>query len=213
MATQSQLESNNPLDIEFNPNVKWIGLSPIQNGGRWAVFLTPAYCYRAGAKILEHYETEGVNTVAEILSKFAPGNENPTAAYIKNVCEWTGFKPDTVITADKFFAMLKAMTRQEDGDNPYPDNVILCGIAMANPNKANPSQPVGPATQEKKMADQSPSLTPSNSTTGSAIGGALAVVIVYIFSLKGITLPAGVEAAVAAIMGTMAGYLPASGRK
>jgi hypothetical protein len=55
-------------------------------------------------------------------------------------------------------------------------------------------------------------MTPSGSTTGSALGGALSAVIIYILGRYGITFPAGIEAAIAAIVATVIGYLPASGR-
>lgn len=58
-----------------------------------------------------------------------------------------------------------------------------------------------------------PGYSPSNSTTGSAIGAALATLVVYGFHLKGIDFPAGVEAAIGGLISLAAGYLPASGRK
>lgn len=58
-----------------------------------------------------------------------------------------------------------------------------------------------------------PGAMPSNSTTATAVGGALATVTIAILGAKGITFPAGVEAALAVIFATLAGYLPASGRK
>jgi hypothetical protein len=36
-------------------------------------------------------------SVAETISRWAPGTENDTARYIKLVCQWTGLKPHTVI--------------------------------------------------------------------------------------------------------------------
>jgi hypothetical protein len=56
-------------------------------------------------------------------------------------------------------------------------------------------------------------LAPSASTTGSIIGAALATIIVYIFHLKGIDFPAGMEAAIGALISVLAGYLPAAGRR
>lgn len=63
------------------------------------------------------------------------------------------------------------------------------------------------------MADPSTGLAPSAATTASAAGGALAVVIVAVFHQYGINFAAGVEAAIAVIITTIAGYLPAAGRK
>ncbi len=58
-----------------------------------------------------------------------------------------------------------------------------------------------------------PSLLPSNSTNGTMIGGAVATLIMYGLSMKGITFPAGVESAIAVLISALAGYLPRSGRR
>lgn len=56
-------------------------------------------------------------------------------------------------------------------------------------------------------------MLPSNSTNASIIGGAIATLVIYSLGAKGITLPAGAEAAVAALASAIAGYFPASGRR
>jgi len=58
-----------------------------------------------------------------------------------------------------------------------------------------------------------PGNLPSNSTIGSGVGGALAALVIWGLSLKGIFLPAGLEALVAGLTSAIAGYLPNSGRK
>jgi hypothetical protein len=60
---------------------------------------------------------------------------------------------------------------------------------------------------------QPPGLTPSSSTNASALGGAIAALIIFILGAKGITFPAGAEAAIAVIVTTIAGYIPKSGRQ
>lgn len=58
-----------------------------------------------------------------------------------------------------------------------------------------------------------PGLVPSNSTVASGAGGALAVLIVAVCHQFGLNFPAGVEAAIAVIITTVAGYLPKAGRQ
>lgn len=60
---------------------------------------------------------------------------------------------------------------------------------------------------------QQPGAAPSNSTTLTAMGGALACVTMAILGANHITFPAGVESALSVIFATICGYLPASGRK
>jgi hypothetical protein len=58
-----------------------------------------------------------------------------------------------------------------------------------------------------------PGAMPSDSTSLSAVGGAIAVVVMAVLGAKHITFPAGVEASIAVIFSTLLGYLPPSGRK
>jgi len=60
---------------------------------------------------------------------------------------------------------------------------------------------------------QSPGLMPSGSTNASVLGGSIATFIIYILGAKGITFPAGAEAALAVIVTAIAGYIPKSGRQ
>jgi hypothetical protein len=57
------------------------------------------------------------------------------------------------------------------------------------------------------------SAVPSASTTASGVGGAVVAIIIYVLSLKGITIPPGVEALLGGLAATLSGYLPQSGRK
>lgn len=75
-------------------------------------------------------------------------------------------------------------------------------------NQINPVQPVRPPVEPP-----APGVVPSNSTNMTALGGALATVAMVLLGAKGITFPAGAEAALAVIFATICGYLPASGRK
>jgi len=58
-----------------------------------------------------------------------------------------------------------------------------------------------------------PGASPSNSTSLTALGGALACVVMAVLGANHITFPAGVESALAVIFATICGYFPASGRK
>jgi hypothetical protein len=70
-------------------------------------------------------------------------------------------------------------------------------------NVSTPMQPIPPP----------PGASPSNSTTLTAMGGALAAVTMAILGANHVTFPAGIESALAVIFATICGYFPASGRK
>jgi len=86
---------NNPGNIEWGKFARAHGA--IQ-AGRFAHFPSP----EAGFKALKALLTSAYLglTVEEALNKWAPPVENQTDIYIKNVCEWTGFTPQTVLTAE-----------------------------------------------------------------------------------------------------------------
>ena len=79
---------------------------------------------------------------------------------------------------------------------------------MANINPV--PRPVEPPAQTPPPP---PGAMPSDSTSMSAVGGAIATVIMAVLGSKGITFPAGMEAGIAVIVATLLGYLPPSGRK
>jgi len=124
---------NNPGNIEKGLN--WQGLADIQPDERFCAFVSPEFGIRAICKLLRTYNTKyKLKTITGIINRYAPPNENPTAAYIKNVSTWTGFGAkealdfDNVVTLAK---LAKAITRQENGYAPWDDEVFLEGAKLA----------------------------------------------------------------------------------
>lgn len=54
-------------------------------------------------------------TLSNVISTWAPENENDTQDYIDSVAKQTGLAPDTVLTADHIPALQQAMIKQEGG--------------------------------------------------------------------------------------------------
>lgn len=125
------IRNNNPLNIEKGDD--WQGLAPVQSDSRFCIFIDAVYGIRAGARILVNYSKRGVNTVEKIIATWAPKNENDTEAYIKNVMKWTGFERDRVITKNSgdYVPLIAAMIRMENGFNPYSNETIAKGVALA----------------------------------------------------------------------------------
>ena len=96
------IRNNNPGNIRHGQN--WQGLNP---DGRnidpaFCVFKSPVFGIRALAKVLMNYKKiHGLNTVRQIISRYAPPNENQTKAYIKTVAEQIGVYPDTIIDIEE----------------------------------------------------------------------------------------------------------------
>lgn len=121
------IRNNNPGNIEFNPANNWRGQTG--SDGRYATFSDPIWGIRALAKLLQNYQNRyGLNTIHEIISRWAPPNENDTVSYIKSVSRTTGIKSGALINlSDKgtLLSLVKAIIKHENGQQPYSPEVIL----------------------------------------------------------------------------------------
>lgn len=90
-------------------------------------FSSMAYGYRAMFLILKNYGKKGVNTLAKIIERYAPRNENETAAYIDYVSKMGLHKNpnDRLDLEDKQTAvqLVSAMSYFENGRQPVPDEI------------------------------------------------------------------------------------------
>lgn len=133
--------NRNPGNIDFNPANKWQGqaglgdswLAPRQ--WRFAAFVSHEYGIRALAALLTTYQDRhGLRTVEAIINRWAPPLENETSAYVRHVCELTGFAPRHVLdlhTHAHMRRLVVAIIRHELGGNPYDDATIERGLELA----------------------------------------------------------------------------------
>jgi hypothetical protein len=86
---------------------------------------------RAMVSQLRLYQNrDHLDTIKDIISKYAPPTENDTAQYIKNVSQWTGFKPDERLNLndDATVAKLVAAMSRQEGRNPVSSGVVRVEI-------------------------------------------------------------------------------------
>ena len=96
------IRNNNPGNIRHGSN--WQGLNPNSRNidPAFCVFTSSVYGIRALAKVLINYKKiHGLNTVRQIISRYAPPNENQTTAYIQSVAKQLGVVPDTIIDIEE----------------------------------------------------------------------------------------------------------------
>lgn len=113
------LRNNNPLNIRIGN--KWKGLKTPNTDGAFDQFISVYWGYRAAFVILKNYIVKhNCNTVAKIIARWAPSNENNTAAYIKTVCKKTGFRPEQKLkpTYDDLTKLVYAMAWVESMATP-----------------------------------------------------------------------------------------------
>ena len=104
---------NNPLNIRYSPKNNWLGQCDSKNG--FCQFNTLYYGCRASIKLLHNYTVHGCNTIGQIISRFAPQNENNTSAYISAVCGFLGCSADYVVKDKDLPKLAFAMSRVEQG--------------------------------------------------------------------------------------------------
>lgn len=131
--TSRGIRNNNPGNIRHGD--AWQGLAEKQTDSSFCMFRLPEYGIRALAKVLLNYERKyGLNTVRKIISRYAPVEENDTAAYVVSVAGQLGVGADEAIeVADKttLLVLIKAIIRHENGEQPYSNEILIKGLEMA----------------------------------------------------------------------------------
>ncbi|WP_131825116.1 hypothetical protein [Salinivibrio sp. PR919] len=127
------IRNKNPLNIEYSKNNDWHG--QVGHDGRFAIFSSPVYGFRAAARIIANYrEKHGIDTLAGVIGRWAPKSENSTDAYINYVAEQAGLAPNSVIDASNIVSVLAAMVAFENGAeyaSYYDTDTIAKGVQLA----------------------------------------------------------------------------------
>lgn len=124
--------NNNPGNIRISSSA-WLGKIPVEKNtdGSFEQFETAEKGIRALDKLLATYRKKGFKTIADIVTRFAPSNENDTRAYIKAVSKNTGYPKDVTYPDDveSRIKLVRAIIKQENGIDPYTDKTINEAIA------------------------------------------------------------------------------------
>lgn len=125
------IRNNNPGNIRHGSN--WNGLAEEQPDSAFCTFIKPEYGIRAMGKILLNYQKlYGLDTVSEIINRWAPPVENDTGAYAAHVAEKIGVDPDEKISVySNLQGLVLAIIKHENGQQPYDIATIQRGIEMA----------------------------------------------------------------------------------
>jgi hypothetical protein len=127
------LVNNNPGNIRKN-GTAWHG-AVAGSDPAFVTFDRPEDGIRAMAKVLLTYQRQhGLDTIAELLERWAPAVENDSFAYIDDVATRLGLDPDERIDlGDRavLAALCGAIIRHENGVQPYADAVLAAGVDAA----------------------------------------------------------------------------------
>lgn len=160
------VRNNNPGNIEKSRD-RWKGLAANQPDSRFFTFSEAKWGIRAMARILQNYQKKyGLDTIQDIIDRWAPPVENNTSAYVNAVARDTGFGKDQKLDLkrhDHLFPLVKAIIDHENGYTPYRDAEINEGLLLAGikppapPSQAPPrsaASAVPPKGRLKKAANE-----------------------------------------------------------
>lgn len=138
----------NPGNIDRVAGVRWQGQATTQDDPRFVSFTGPRWGIRAIARVLITYQDKRqaadgsrIDTVREIVERWAPPNENNTDAYALQVAKALGIGPDAEGLDVYDFATMRALVlgiiHHENGPGPLPggawygDTIVNDGLALA----------------------------------------------------------------------------------
>jgi hypothetical protein len=131
MNTPRGIRNNNPGNIRRSPTI-WQGESQGAGDPDFVTFTDPVYGIRAIARILLTYDRDGLQTVSEIINRWAPRTENATDAYVQAVSTAVGTDEYAALNVPAMLPQLiKAIIEHENGEQPYTDEQIAKGIELA----------------------------------------------------------------------------------
>jgi hypothetical protein len=103
---------NNPGNIRTNNALA--GYTGSVNG--FSTFESIGFGYQAILTLLNTYfEKYGLKTIAGIISRYAPPNENQTSNYIQFVANKTGFNANQILNQDQLIELIPAIVKMENG--------------------------------------------------------------------------------------------------
>lgn len=144
--TTRGIRNNNPGNIRWGQGFQGELSQDAPNADPdFCQFISPQYGIRAIVKILVSYRANkqagikglglpGIDTIREIIGRWAPTIENDTLSYITSVSQTSGFGPDTPlgpVDRDEMARIVPAIILHENGVQPYSTDVINEAITLA----------------------------------------------------------------------------------
>lgn len=137
------IRNNNPGNIRHS-SAMWKGKADNQQDASFVIFEKPEYGIRAIARILLNYQKKyKLDTIEEIINRWAPPCENNTNAYVSAVARAAGVKKDDSINLSNnqnlFRVIITSIIDHENGSPMqygfsewYDLKTVTSGLLMAN---------------------------------------------------------------------------------
>ena len=128
------IRNNNPGNLR-RTDTAWQGLAEQQTDSDFFMFRSPIYGIRAMARILIAYQVKhGLRTIRQIIERWAPENENDTAAYVEAVSADAGLPTDQPLDMHAYAdlrPLVEAIIKHENGQQPYTAAQIDKALVLA----------------------------------------------------------------------------------
>lgn len=128
MSVPRGIRCRNPGNIEYGPFTRSMGAT--DSDGRFAIFPTMSAGICALARLLIVYGDKPlpnrIDTVREIIERWAPSSENDTAAYVSAVCHLCEVGPDDPLDLRDFstlYWLTCAIGEHENGHDAFTHSV------------------------------------------------------------------------------------------
>jgi hypothetical protein len=130
--TARGFRDNNPGNLRPGPTL-WAGQTGSEGG--YCVFDTPENGLRALAlQLLIYQDKHSLTTIRGYITRWAPPNENDTAAYIKAVADHVGVDQDAPYDLHdpaNLALITEAIVFHENGSQPYTDTQLAVAVNAA----------------------------------------------------------------------------------
>ncbi len=173
--TPRGVANHNPGNIRRSKE-RWQGLAEEQQDREFFTFSSPVWGIRALARVLITYQDKrlaedgtAIDTVRDVIERWAPAVENDVDAYVRSVCKRTGFLERQTLDMqnyDHLCPLVKAIIWHENGQQPYPNDIIERGLTLAGVTPHKPK----PVTKSRTVAAAA---VASTATAGSGVLGVL----------------------------------------
>ena len=133
------IRNNNPGNIRTGES-QWEGMADRQRDPSFVQFMSIEHGIQAMVELFDTYQSKyALATVEEMISRWAPGHENPTDDYIAYVRNRVGSSEIDVDNPEQVQRLIAAVIEFENGRNPYTNEQIQAGMARAREGELYPS--------------------------------------------------------------------------
>lgn len=169
MKTPRGIRCNNPGNIRKGAPWQGLDAKPQTTDPDFAQFVDPSWGIRALAvTLITYYDKYGIDSINQIIRRWAPPNENDTESYISNVSANAGFACWNTLDLHNYWDLrpvVEAIIRHENGRGPmkninswYDSATIDAGLQRAGVVKRAEVVAAVPVTKETVAATGTASL-------------------------------------------------------